>query len=848
MKDRSLYGSAQAPVAPVSVSPPPPAGPPLVLPSLRPSPLLSGPYTFSHISAVWQLCPVARHITPSTALAWRYPPPHPPFYLGLTVHVAMNLRTALVLLVISIITIFALVCVLLTGRGGGRPSSPPQCPTLTTQKNLFRPHPDPSRLFSDLSREELASVMGFLTQRLGSGLVDASLAKPSDNSVYSVQLQLPPKAAALAHLDRGAPPPPREALAIVFFGQQAQPNVSELVVGPLPNPAYLRDVTVERHGGPLPYYKRPLSSKEFEEVSRMISEHALPRVSGLLHRCCYYKENLVSMTTAPRGLRSGDRATWFGIYYNVSGAGFYLHPVGLELLVDHGALDPAQWRVQRAFYNGRYYESLEVLERAFEGGRVEVVEIAPPSSKAPSSLRPRVSPGALPPLQFSPQGPRYHVQGSQVASPLWTFTFSLELFSGLRIFDIRFQGERVAYEVSLQEALTIYGGNSPAAMMTRYLDGNFGMGLFSTPLTRGVDCPYLATYVDWDFLADSGAPRTVRDALCIFEQNQGIPLRRHYSDIFSYYYGGLPGTVLVVRSVSTLLNYDYVWDMAFHPNGAIEVKFHATGYISSAFLFGAGRRYGNRVGEHTLGTIHTHAANFKVDLDVAGQENWLVAEDMAFEPRPVPWSPEHEMQLMQLTQKTLEREDQAAFPFGSTTPRYLYLASNQTNAWGHRRGYRIQPINFAGQPLPQESDIERACSWGRYQLAVTQRKDEEPSSTSLYNQNDPWTPTLNFTDFINNETIAGKDLVAWVTVGFLHIPHAEDIPNTLTVGNGVGFFLRPYNFFNEDPSVQSPDAVYFQSDQDARLCEVNPVSCLPEMAACAPDLPDFTHGGFRREP
>lgn len=75
----------------------------------------------------------------------------------------------------------------------------------------------------------------------------------------------------------------------------------------------------------------------------------------------------------------------------------------------------------------------------------------------------------------------------------------------------------------------------------------------------------------------------------------------------------------MVRSVSTLLNYDYVWDMVFHPNGAIEIKFHATGYISSAFFFGAGEKFGNRVAEHTLGTVHTHSAHFKVDLDVAGK-------------------------------------------------------------------------------------------------------------------------------------------------------------------------------------------------------------------------------------
>lgn len=47
-------------------------------------------------------------------------------------------------------------------------------------------------------------------------------------------------------------------------------------------------------------------------------------------------------------------------------------------------------------------------------------------------------------------------------------------------------------------------------------------------------------------------------------------------------------TVLVFRSV--VLNYDYVWDLVFHPNGAIEVKFHATSYISSAFC-SAARKY-----------------------------------------------------------------------------------------------------------------------------------------------------------------------------------------------------------------------------------------------------------------
>ncbi|KAM7232300.1 hypothetical protein CapIbe_017061 [Capra ibex] len=88
------------------------------------------------------------------------------------------------------------------------------------------------------------------------------------------------------------------------------------------------------------------------------------------------------------------------------------------------------------------------------------------------------------------------------------------------------------------------------------------------------------------------------------------------------------------------------------------------------------------------------------------------------------------------------------------------------------------------------------------------------------------------------------DLVAWVTAGLLHIPHAEDIPNTVTVGNSVGFFLRPYNFFDEDPSINSADSICFQEDQDAGSCEVNSLACLPQVAACAPDLPAFFHEAF----
>lgn len=96
-----------------------------------------------------------------------------------------------------------------------------------------------------------------------------------------------------------------------------------------------------------------------------------------------------------------------------------------------------------------------------------------------------------------------------------------------------------------------------------------------------------------------------------------------------------------------------------------------------------------------------------------GLKNWAWAEDMAFVPMNVPWRSEYQIQRLQVTRKLLKTEEEAAFPLGGVIPRYLYLASNHSNKWGHRRGYRIQIFSFTGEPLPQKSPIEKAFSWGR---------------------------------------------------------------------------------------------------------------------------------------
>ncbi|XP_074915680.1 amine oxidase [copper-containing] 3-like [Chelonoidis abingdonii] len=525
----------------------------------------------------------------------------------------MNLKTVLILLVLALATIFALVCVLLT-RGVKPATCEPQ--SLSRQEGK---HSDQSLVFADLTPEEMVQVVRYLQHSLGVPLVDASQANPSDNCIYYVDVQLPTKAEALGFLDRGGRRPPRQALAVVYFGNQPDPNVTEYVVGPLPKPTTHQDITVQKYGGKLPYHRRPVLGKEYEQIAGYLRRTAFPTALTFLNRVFDYDgTNLAALTSAPRGFQSGDRNTWFALFHNVSG--YFLHPVGLEVLVDHSSLNVSQWQVRKVFYNGQYYEDLVQLESEFQQGRVKVdpVTRAPPDGGF-SSMQPRAPPRAPFPLQYEPHGPRYSVRNNQVVSWVWSFAFGVNVNTGICLFDIRFKGERIVYEISVQDAMSVYGSNCPGGMSTRYMDGSFGIGRFTYPLVQGVDCPYSAMYVDTHYLARSPNPRINKNSVCIFEQNSGSLLRHHYSNLQSLYYGGLTNSALVIRSIATLGNYDYVWDFIFYQNRAIEAKVQATGYLSSSFLYGDGLDYGNRVGDRTLGTVHTHSVNYKVDFDVGGR-------------------------------------------------------------------------------------------------------------------------------------------------------------------------------------------------------------------------------------
>ncbi|KAI4887692.1 hypothetical protein NFI96_025020 [Prochilodus magdalenae] len=709
------------------------------------------------------------------------------------------------------------------------------------QDSVAANHTDHGSIFADLTPQEYDAVRNYMWDQKDLKISHSAIAKPSQNFLFLIDLLLPKKKEALHYLDHRAGKPQRKATVVVFYGEHSY--LKEYEVGPLGGTLKHRDVTKEKyHIESLPFTARTVTIGEYVELFTFLEINVFRKLEKELRESFGYipkKKNLNPFEGMPRGLKSGDRKTWISFFRDESG--MYIHPVGFEVLINHEHKDSSRWSVDRLLYNGKYFDTIESFKQSYDGGSVKKIVFKEMPNYA--SLKPRKKPTGLSPQVSYLQGKRFSVKNNQVIYLDWSFAFGLSSLTGMRVFDVRFRGERIAYEISVQEAMSVYGSNTPGMVLTKFLDSSIGIGRFAHELVKGVDCPHVATYVDVYRYIDTNVTQRFRNAICVFEYDVGRPLRRHFSDFFHNSYGGMPNSALYFRTITAIGNYDYIWDFIFYQSGSVEARVHATGYISSSYKVDGSLRYGHQVAENVLGNIHTHFVNFKVDLDILGTNNYFLTKDMAFEDVTLPWTSERKVKVPYLVENQVKTEAEAALRHGRKTPRYLHVASNRTNRWGHQRSYRLQLTSFAGDHLPESEPEEKSMSWARYKVAVTKYKDEEPTSSSLYGQNDMWNSVVDFSKYLaDDEVIENQDLVAWVTAGFLHIPHAEDIPNTVTVGNGGGVLLRPHNYFDEDPSIHSPDGVHFLpgSEHD---CEYNKMACL-EKDLCSPTLEPFTYNGF----
>ena len=409
-------------------------------------------------------------------------------------------------------------------------------------------------------------------------------------------------------------------------------------------------------------------------------------------------------------------------------------------------------------------------------------------------------------------GPSFQIDGHEVSWQKWQFHFRMDPRLGPVVSLVTYDdggGKRsILYQGSLSEIFIPYMDPDVGWYFRTYLDaGENGVGRLTVPLRSGLDCPTNAVFFNAIFAHDTGEPYTQDNTACLYERFAGDIAWRHYEAVN----GGnnvRPRTDLVLRSISAIGNYDYVFDWVFRQDGSIGINVGATGVpqvkaVSARSIGddenGLDTAYGRLVAEHTVATNHDHFFSFRLDLDVDGQENSFIYEQLKTKRLD---SESGRKSLWVVETSTAPTEDVAKMVIDIQNPTlWRVINPNVSGPLGNPVSYQLEAKSNAISLLSPDDFPQRRAGFTDYHLWVTPYDPQERYAAGIYpNQSKggdglpAWTSA--------NRSIQNTDLVLWYTLGFHHVVRAEDWPVTPTLWNE--FELRPFDFFTRNPALDLP--------------------------------------------
>nr|QOL01225.1 putative extracellular protein TR9_033 [Trebouxia lynnae] len=664
-----------------------------------------------------------------------------------------------------------------------RPQSCPAGPYIQTGSTR-------QSIFDQLTIAEYNSVVDFMVNETGfifpaaenrdvhinvvdSGMpVSGDAAYLTENYLYNVFLWPVDKAEALAYLDSGGPVPARYAKVIAVRGANSPPDVMEYKVGPLPigpDSAYVEQYP----DGHIAWVKRPGDdlgdSGAMPDVIDDAAAILKPVFNATIGQCYSNSDpdctssNISSFWTPPQTRENGTNRVVVNLFFFSSewaGASDELQVMPIAWKTEMTSQDPTEWYNFEFEYCNQGFNTAQELADALSNGTLRVCN---PQEWTTLNYNdnwladkyqggPRADSTKAGPRLYEPEGKRYTLlQGDSASARVfqymdWQAHVTVDPWTGLSLHDVNFKGNRIAYELGVQGQFVAYSGYSSIGQLF-YFDDAYQLGSASYQLRPGVDCPETASYMDIEMMGEFGYLIRSKGAVCFFEDwTLGTTTWRH-TDILqddTLRDSGVRNYEFVVRTIATVGNYDYMYDIRFALDGAITCRIYQAGYMQAAYWDPAGGTkmdlpYGTVVHTYTLGNIHDHLSGWKVDLDVMGQSNCFHKATLAagtfeevFGPGKTPmWARPTDVVKYQRDQLIA---NETGFNLGSTgQSTFLITNDNELNSWNQTKGYAIVHTGAtASQLLPDTHPLVVAQSWTKYHMAVTQRKEAEPVVSKDY--------------------------------------------------------------------------------------------------------------------
>jgi primary-amine oxidase len=441
------------------------------------------------------------------------------------------------------------------------------------------------------------------------------------------------------------------------------------------------------------------------------------------------------------------------------------------------------------------------LEDSVDGGGVAAPEVMGEYRPAllPMPLRP------VKPLQVSqPDGVSFTVSGRRLRWQNWDMRLGFNHREGLVLHTVGFHYagrlRPVAHRLSFAEMIVPY--RDPTAdhyRRTAFDIGEWGLGFMTTSLELGCDCLGEITYLDAVVHDSRGQPRTIANAICLHEEDDGV-LWKHVDDRAGAEVRR--ARRLVISFHVTVANYEYLVYWRFYQDGSIECEVRATGImVTSYFPDGRQPPYGTLVDERTYAPFHQHFIVARLDLDVDGPANTVYASQA----EPAAVGPDDPYGLGLVIRDTpLRTEAEGRQDYDWSVQRvWKVVNEGAANGLGRPAGYKLIPGGSFPPMLDRASPAFRRAEVIGHTLWVTPYRAGERwpcGEFPVLSERDEglarWTE--------QDRPIENTDVVLWYVFGIHHLTRPEDWP--VMPVDKVSFWLKPFGFFDRNPALDVPPA------------------------------------------
>ncbi|KAJ9502432.1 peroxisomal copper amine oxidase [Exophiala xenobiotica] len=415
-----------------------------------------------------------------------------------------------------------------------------------------------------------------------------------------------------------------------------------------------------------------------------------------------------------------------------------------------------------------------------------------------------------------PEGVSFKVKGRIIEWQNWSVHVGFNYKEGIVLGDIKFfdkveNKERpVFYRLSLAEMVVPYGNPEHPHQRKHAFDlGEYGGGYMTNPLSLGCDCKGSIHYMDAEFVNRAGAALTIKNAICIHEEDAGILFK--HSDFRDDFQSTMVTRArkLIISHIFTAANYEYCVYWIFHQDGTVQLEIKLTGILNTyAMLPGEDTKgWGTEVYPGVNAHNHQHLFCLRIDPNIDGPNNTVFQVDAAQGPGEVGSEENFYGNAFYAKKKKYTNPIEAMSDYdGSTSRTWEMCNENKLNPYSHKPvSYKLVSREVP-MLLPKKGGLVwKRAGFARHAVHVTKYADDQIHPAGRHVPQTSGDPSMGLPQWIEanpSEKIDNEDVVLWHTFGITHFPSPEDYP--VMPAEPMTLLLRPRNFFVRNPALDVP--------------------------------------------